>query len=191
MDFLVKDNIKEFTKDLDNIQKKQIPFATALSLTKTATACQEEIQKQIPQKFNVTKKWWLKQQPTGIKITPAKKDNLKAKVYTNAYFADIQEEGGVKTPKTHRLAVPSKAVAKKYRKSGGARELLDQKNVFKNKSGIFKKIGKTKLVLLYVLAKQAVIKKRFGFKEMAHKKALEVFATKFKEALERALQTMR
>ena len=76
----VKSNVKQFTKGLRRIEKKQIPFATARALTWTAQDAQKWLIKKIPSIFNVNKKWWLKQQPTGIKIKPAKKNDLVSSV---------------------------------------------------------------------------------------------------------------
>ena len=138
----VKSNIKQFTRDLSRIEKKQVPFATARALTWTAQDVQKWLIKKIPSIFNVTKKWWLKQQPTGIKIKPAKKNHLVSSIYTKAYFANLQEEGGTKIPiKSKKLLIPSKKVPKSRRKAGGAALMLKGKKVFSTARGIYRGKG--------------------------------------------------
>ena len=88
-DLNVRSNAKEFTRYLDRVQKKQVPFALARALTWTVQDCQTGIIDRIGKVFRSRVKWWLKKQPTGIKIEPAKKDSLTACVYTKAYFCNI------------------------------------------------------------------------------------------------------
>lgn len=183
----VEDNLADFNRRLTQLEKKEMPYATAVALTRTVQDAQSAIISAIPHIFKTTKKWWLKQQPTGIKITPAKKIRLLASVYTSAFFAALQEAGGVKTP--HRgknLAVPSDKVPKSRRKSGGARKTLDMKRTFATKRGIYRKKGGKKKPIIekqYTFSRTAIIPKRFGFKRIAAK----VTARRFKQHLEREL----
>lgn len=192
-----KSNVKEFTRGLDKIQKKQVPFATARALTWTAQDAQKGIIQRIPRIFNVSKKWWLKQQPTGIKITPAKKIRLISSVYTMAYFAALQEMGGTKRP--HRssiLIIPTKKVPKSRRKSGGAKAMLKNKNVFSTKTAIFRKKGgkkrkNQKLELLYIKEQSANVRARFSFARTVKTIANRKFSRNFIKSLEMALKTAR
>lgn len=121
----VTSNVREFVKYLDNAQKKQVPFATARGLTWTAKAAQKDLQEAMPETFKVTRKWWLEQQPTGIKVKPAKKAELQADVYTRAYFAFLQEEGGIKLPFRGRgILIPTPITPKYGRRSGGAVKVM-------------------------------------------------------------------
>ena len=191
----VRSNVKEFTRGLDRVQKKQVPFATARALTWTAQDAQKEIIIKIPSIFNITKKWYLKQQPTGIKITPAKKLRLIASVYTNAYFAKLQEFGGTKRPrKGKNLLIPTDRVPKSRRKSGGAGIMLKQKKTFSTRSGVYRRKGPKKrsvVELLFWRSRDADIKPRFGFRRMAHDIAKRRFARNFKRSLSKALATAR
>ena len=72
----VKHDIDRALRKLTNIEKKQIPFAIALALTKTAQDAQKAITDQIPKVFDrpisATKK--------AVRIEPAKKTKLVAAV---------------------------------------------------------------------------------------------------------------
>jgi len=200
LELSVKDDVDEFVKRLNNIQRKQIPFATAISLTKTAQAGQKNVQGVIPHHFKVTKRWWLKQQPTGIKIIPATKFRLVATVYTNAHFAELQEEGGTKRPfKSGKIAIPSVNVkTRKLRKSGGARDATGRNKVFftklkSGKSAIFRRKGKKRgtAELMYTLDTKAQVKRRFGFKKVLRKSVQKNFKRIFAMQLTKALRSAR
>lgn len=203
----VKTNIKEFTRNLDAIEKKQVPFATARALTRTAQACQKDIQEAIPKRFNTTKKWWMKQQPTGVKVTPAKKADLQAVVYTRAYFADLQEKGGIKTSyQGGGILVPTENVPKYGRKSGGAAKVIAGKKIMRKggkpggspfltmksgHKGIFRRKSKKAVELLYTYVPRASINARFGFATMAKQSAQKHFDKEFQKSLQAALRTAR
>lgn len=191
----VKSDVKKFTRGLTKIQKKQIPFATARALTWTAQDAQREIIERIQRAFNVTKKWWLKQQPTGVKIQPAKKTRLISSVYTGAYFAKLQEDGGTKRPhKTRNLLVPTTNVPKSRRKSGGAGIMLKNKRVFSTPKGIYRRKGSKKKPIiqpLFVRSPSADIRPRFGFKRTAERTVKRRFKRNMERSLGKALKTAR
>lgn len=191
----VKSNAKEFTRYLDDVQRRQVPFALARALTWTVQDGQKAVQDHIPAVFEAKVKWWAKNQPTGIKIEPAKKDRLTAAVYTDAYFAKLQEDGGIKAPfKSSKLQVPSERVPKSRRKSGGVKVMLAQKKTFSTKRGVFRKVGGKKdrrVELLYWKTKTAVIKPRFGFRSVVYNTTLKVFPDKFSRSLASALRLGR
>tara|TARA_B100001179_G_scaffold225397_1_gene205232 strand:+ start:129 stop:731 length:603 start_codon:yes stop_codon:yes gene_type:complete len=193
VDFIVKDNIKEMTRWLNSVQRKQIPFATSRALNDTAIDGQKSIIAAIPRIFKSRKKWWLKQQPTGIKVKFSNKRDLTATVHTSAYFAEIQEKGGIKTPKRGRnLAIPTNDVPKKYRTSHGAKDMMREKNnVFSTPKGVFKRTGKKKLTLLWSLAPTAKIKARFGFVKILEKVVKRRFKKHFETRLRQAMATAK
>lgn len=185
----VRDNLVDFERKLTKLEKKDLPFATAVALTRTMQDAQTSIIRAIPHIFRTTKKWWLKQQPTGVKIRGAnfRAAKLTASVFTKAYFAALQEDGGIKTP--HRgklLAVPTASVPKSRRKSGGARKTMNLKKAVANRWGIYLKKGGKKnprLEKQFTWAKQAVVPARFGFKAIAAK----VTRRRFRQHLDREL----
>ncbi len=179
--------LADFERRLTRLEKKEMPYATAVALTRTVQDAQSSIIQAIPHIFNVTKKWWLKSQPTGVKISPAKKIRLLASVYTKAFFAELQEEGGIKRPHGGKvLAVPSARVPKSRRKSGGARKTLDMKRTFANSRGIFRKKGSKKKQVIekqFTWARSATVPRRFGFRRIAAK----VASRRFRQHLDREL----
>lgn len=200
LEMSVQGDVQQMIRHLDRVQRNQVPFVVASSLTRTAQEAQKHIQQAIPNRFNVTKKWWLKQQPTGIKITPATKQRWIAEVYTNAYFASLQEDGGTKTPfKGSRIAVPSAQVkAAKQRRSGGVREVAGRPRTFfattnTGKTGVYRRRTKKRypIELLYTFTPTARIERRFGFVTLAQQSVERHFRRIFMEQLQRALRTAR
>jgi hypothetical protein len=189
----LKGNIKEFTKHLTMLEKQQVPYATSRAINDTAVDGQESVQEAIPHIFNNRKRWWLKQQPTGIKVKFSNKQNLHAKIHTSAYFAKLQSEGGIKTPKTARnLAIPTEAVPRKYRTSHGAKEMsADRANVFRTPKGVFKRSGKKKITLLWSFSPSATIKRVFNFHEIIEKVVKRRFEQHFKKRLTQALSSAK
>jgi len=206
MKISVTSNIKEFKKDLKWHERKPMPFATALALTRTAQAVQKAIILRIPRIFNVTKKWWLKQQPTGIKIKPAKKGiSPTSEVYTKAHWGLRQEEGGIKTPHTGaHILVPTKIVPKYGRKAGGAAKIIAGKKAIKHsgnpiitlrsgKKVIARRKGKKRnpIEIMYHVVPKAVINARWGFKMTAKAQALRHFPRELKKAFDYAMKHRR
>ena len=199
----IKDTIKDYSRHLTWLEKKQLPFATALAQTRTAQAAQTAIQNHIKKVFSNRVTWWKKQQPTGVKIKMTHKSHVKGGasgviwVYTDAYFARLQEEGGTKTPHTGGLiAVPTSAVPKARRKSGGAATMEKQKTVFYNRhtKRIYRRVGGKKsrrVKRLFNLVPTAQVKPRMDFEATGLREARRVFPEKFREALARALRTAR
>ena len=202
----ITSNIKEFTRDLKWHERKSMPFVTALALTRTAQDVQKAIILRVPRIFNVTKKWWLKQQPTGIKIKPAKKGiSPTAEVYTKAHWGQRQEEGGIKTPHTgSHILVPTKNVPKYGRKAGGAKKIIAGKKAIKHsgnpiitlssgKKVIARRKGKKRnpIEIMYNVVPRAVIIARWGFKMTAKAQALRHFPRELKKAYAYAVKHRR
>jgi hypothetical protein len=121
------------------------------------------------------------------------KKMLVASVFTNAYFAETQERGGVKTPqRATKIAIPTAKVPKKYFKSSGLRQMRDERgNVFVDKRGAFQRVGKTRLKLLWSFARQATIRPRLKFAETASQTAEKKFVSNFEKRLSDALASAK
>jgi hypothetical protein len=193
MEITVKDNIKEVTRFLNDVQKKQVPYASSRALNDTAVDGQNSVVAAIPTTFQNRKKWWLKQQPTGIKVKFSKKTDLRARVHTSAYFAEIQEKGGTKTPKSSKnLAVPTGKVPKKYRTSHGAKEMLNaNKKVFRTPKGVFRRSGKKNITLLWSFTPSARVPRRFGFIQIVEKVVKRRFSQHFKTRIDQAIASAK
>ena len=131
MQITITSNIKKIATQLDYMQRKQLPFATSRALNKVAVAAQESIVRSIPHIFNNRKKWWGKNKPTGIKVKFSNKYELVAAVYTKAYFANLQEDGGIKRPSSGgKLAVPASGIPRKFYRSDALRKEQGNSRIF-------------------------------------------------------------
>ncbi len=190
-DIAVVNNIRYIERYMDQLERKQLPFATSLALNKIALLSQEHICKSIPRIFNNSKKWWDKRQRTGIKVQFANKYLLSSAVYCKAHFASIQEEGGIKKPYLgSTIAVPTPNVIRKDRSSKSLRKEDGNRTIFKLGKSIFQRLAGRRLLRLYSLTPQAKVKARFGFKTTAinvfNKQFDRVFTDSFNFALSTA-----
>lgn len=106
----VKTNIKEVTKGLTKIQKKQIPFATMLALNDTAFAIHKTMKAQTKQKFKHASNYTQK----AFRVEKAKKTHLTAVVFVDKKREDyfkLQVDGGTRTPKNSAIVIANKSNA--------------------------------------------------------------------------------
>ena len=94
---------------------RQVKFAAARSLTKTAKQGQSASVKSIERTFTTRNKWYLPGSPLGVKVTPATKDKLESSVRSAADFLAPHETGGVKTPEGNFIAIPTSNVRRNKR----------------------------------------------------------------------------
>lgn len=212
MIFNVKiEGLDKLKKNLDTIAKRQLPFAIAKALTKTAWDVQKEETKQLPQKLDRPTPFTMK----AFGVIGATKRNLVATIYVKpmqAEYLKFQIEGGIRLPKRKALAIPVQEYLKnKYGNipRGKIQTLLRQPNTFSGKvSGIagiwqrghYSKKGKwsiaskkrgAALKLLFAYEPRALYKKRFPFFEIAKGIVTSKFNKNFNEAFEEALRTAR
>jgi hypothetical protein len=97
--------VKEVQDEFRSINADQIPFATALALTRTAQDGQKDIQDVVlPTRFTLRRGPFMR---AGIRIRAATKANLVAIVQDIHSFMELQETTGLKTPTYGRaLAIP-------------------------------------------------------------------------------------
>lgn len=196
MELRVENNIKEFTRWLTDVQKKQVPYATSRAINDVAVDGQNSIVKHITGTFKNIKKWWLKQQPTGVKVKFSNKKNLHARIFTDVYFGTRQQDGGIKKPKQGKnLAIPLPAVPRKYRTSSGAKRMMEaDKKVFSVKGGhIYKRKGKKQypIQLLWIRAPQSKTLPALKFDVIIEKVVKRRFEQHFKKRLDQALATAK
>ncbi len=88
----VEVDFKEARKELTKVERDQLPFATAVTLTRMAQAAQKEIREVLlPKKFELRNKHIVR----GIRITPARKSRLVSEVFTrDQQILEKQERGG-------------------------------------------------------------------------------------------------
>ena len=174
--------------DLARIAKKQIPFATAKSVTQIAKKSQEEVRKHIREEFHIRKKRGGFE--SSIRIKPATKKNLAAQIYTMASFASLQQTGGKKKARDGRLAIPIyqnvRDVKRKTVKNSPSGYLAGDAFKIKTVSGqeAIAQRKRGSLKILYFLRKEADIDKRFNMIEVTEQKVRDEFGMIFKKNLQ-------
>jgi len=94
---------RETIKDLSDLEKKQLPYVCAKTLTDVAIGAQGEIKKQMPSRFTLRSRWATQ----GVRIEPAKKADIKQHGFCEAVVKHIdpymtkQEEGGTRRLASH------------------------------------------------------------------------------------------
>lgn len=197
MEIRVSSNVASFDRWIDQAVRKQLPFAVASALTRTAQAAQGEVRENLPKHFTIRSPWL----SGGIRIRPASKrdwPHSRAAVGTVDEELVLQETGGTKRPRTGKdLAIPTRLAraggSKRGKISRGnrPRPLIAAKKAAVEKDVIRRtrqKRGAPGLLLLYLLRPSANIKPRFHFREDVERKAGQVYGPYFLEALERAMQ---
>ena len=111
MDLQVKSELKKLTKDLTNLERKQIPFAMSLALNESATIGQKAGVKEMERVFDRPTPFILK----SLRVTRSSKNNLKAEVgFKNVFgkFGSAVEntlkphiEGGARQPKASEMTL--------------------------------------------------------------------------------------
>ena len=194
---------------LDNLRRRQLPFAQALALTKTAQAAQKAIRTSLPTRFEIRNNFLER----GVRIQAATKRNQQSAVFWRAPggvarrgFAQSlarQETGGSKRPMKKYLAIPREA--NKRRGAGGRipkrwqpAQVLKRKDTFVARAGsglaIYRRRGKGRLPLetLYFLSsRQIKVPEAFGFVATARDAARKIYKTEFGRAFAKALATQK
>jgi hypothetical protein len=180
---------------------KQVPFALAKTLTKTAQAGQSEVINTLGEKFQLRTNWYKPSNQIGIRITSAKKNNLVAEVKTNAGFLKLHEAGQTKFPFGKYLAIPTQNVRRtkrdlipKNQRPGN----LQNSFVVASKQGgtkiLFVRKGKgkrAKAVPMYILELKAKIKQVSVFYGPVERAVRANLQKNFDEAFGQAVRTAK
>jgi hypothetical protein len=179
---------------------KNVEFGYVRGLTRTAQKAQEDVVEGLRNEFTLRGRWWEKNNRFGIKVTPAKKDQLEAAVWTRASWLSLHEDGGKKEPtKAKNLVVPTENVRRNKKhiipKAQRPRQLkgsfvirAGDKRLFMQRRG---KGKRSSVRVMYVLTDQAQIKKRGTFvraAEISVKRNKDEIVSK---SINDALKTMR
>lgn len=207
----IKVDMKRARRFLSDVQKKQIPFATALAITNTLHIARKDVVKQLEKDIDRPVPWTKR----GFRVIGAKKTLLTGKLFVlpsqNEYLF-YQIEGGVRRPKGQALALPPAKHASgdvRRNKYGNiprtqqARAQISKGAISANiggVAGIWKvpkktKTGKVrkgqKLKLLLAYEKQAVYRPRFRFYERGKNSIRVNWPREFDKAFARAMRTAR
>lgn len=107
MTYSVTLDIKSFMRGMDEVTKKQLPFAMAKALTNTAQDCQRKLIDDLDEYFTIRNNFVAK----GIRTTPARKNkninDMYSMVGSLEKFMKLQAEGGTKESSGKALGVPT------------------------------------------------------------------------------------
>jgi len=179
---------------------KQIPFATALALTRTAKEIQREEIAHIRNAFTVRGSWLREGGKFGVGIVPASKENLVAVVESRAPWLEAHEEGTTRTPEGAHFAIPQKDIHRtKTQVIARSQRPKALKRAFKveSKRGVpllLQRVGRGKssiLRVMYQLTGRAKIDPRLRFFETGRAVVERVWRRIFSEALDHAIRTAR
>ena len=203
----IRDDIKRITRRLTDIEKRQVPFATAGAINDTLF----DVRKQIvgvtaPRAFEVRNRRFF---GVAFRVEKAKKAKLSGAVFDRLGRASLglHARGGVKRPRGQHIAIPGRDIEDKRTAGGAIRKALRPRQVLgkagrraafkiKFRSGqeaIVRRKGKkaSPLQVLWLLERSAVIPRRFRFHEDATKVAKRVMQRHFDKRLKQALRTAR
>lgn len=216
--FEVRADFRPISRRLDDLAKRQVPFAAARALNDTAQVAANAVRKEMPRIFD---------RPTpftknAIGVERATKQRLQARVFVKdrqAEYLEVQEIGGTRQPKKKALVIPEQmqlnqhgnmprralqiAKARKntfigtVRGVGGLWQRPDRgkrRNDGGNgtKGALNSEHGfKTGLKLLVRFVAKAAYKPAFGFRKKVNRTAAAVLPTAFRQSLAKALATAR
>ena len=180
--------------------EKQVRFAAAVALTRTAQDAQDEVRRQLPERFTIRTGWVAK----GIRIKPTRKNDLEASVRVLDDFMALQETGGLRRSRSgEALAVPvgarptPRSVTRPSKFPG---RLLEKPNHFiaplkddPQTHAVWRRAGRkgSKRKLMYLFTDRVEIKPRFGFMETVREVVEARFQENFNQALTEAVSSAR
>ena len=195
----VKADIKQATRYLTKVQRKQIPFATSLAINKTLQNIQKKEQEQMVVRLDRPTSQTVK----AVRIAPSKKKVLpiSGSVFLldwAAEYLNYQIEGGTRRTKT---AVPtSNAKLNKFgnipgRKTGLLKRKTDFIATIRGTAGVWRKTGSRnnkQLRLIHAFIENPRYKPaRWPFYKIGAKVVDRKFSINFNRALADALRTAR
>tara|TARA_R100000808_G_scaffold18323_1_gene40164 strand:- start:81 stop:686 length:606 start_codon:yes stop_codon:yes gene_type:complete len=201
MEISIQNNIKEVTRGLNKMQRKQIPFATSQALNDVA---KNLARKQMPIEMQAT----FQGGATGhtkraFLYDRSNKRNLRARVFTNPRtheYMSYMVHGGQRLPKRRAIFIPSRSV--KRNKHGNVtrsrmqKMITDRSKFFTKNDKKYEKFGrggsKTRLVGVY--KSSAMYRPVLPLEKIARSYVYSAsvgFTPRFRERLTKALATAR
>lgn len=207
----IKVDMKRARRYMTNVEKKQIPFATARAITQTLHIARKDVTSQLIIDIDRPVPWTKR----GFRVIGAKKTSLRGKLFimpSQVSYLKYQIYGGVRKPKGQALAMkPAKSMpgdvrTNKYGNVPRTQHARSQlaKGAFsgtvagvpgiwkaprKTKTGKIRKGQKMKLLLAY--ERQAVYRPRFDFFKRGHRSINTNWARTFQKSFASAMRTAR
>ena len=197
MQISIKSDLKKLTKDLNNLQKKQIPFATSQAINDTLLDSQKALKAQAVKKLD---------RPTrstvnSFRIKRSTKRGLVGEVFILPWaweYLKYQVEGGVRRSSGKGTGVPFNSKLNKYGNIPGRKKgLVKKKNQFigtiKGITGVWERVsrGGRAVKLITAFEKEVQYKPRFPFHKIVQGVIKSRFNKHFNKRLKAALATAR
>ena len=191
----LESNIREVSRKLTRIQRKQIPFAASQALNDTAFKIRNDTVTTLwPRSVQVKQRNFAR---AAFRVRKSTKRDLVAAVFDqlNRAFMPRQIEGGVKVPfsSTH-IAVPTKNALTGTGRIKKAARLSDPslfKARIKGTFGLWKRTRRNGVQLFYVLTPKANVRPAFPFFEFGIRSSKRNFGRFLRKRLVRAIKTAR
>lgn len=193
----LKDNIDAVVKDLNAVQRREVPHVTARALTAVAFDGQRAVKADIRKKYILRNRWT----ESGVRVTRANKVNLTAYVFMfdGRQYMTLQEEGGTIRSASRHIAVPQRvrrSKRSKITKARRPRQLLSRPNVFKIDRGsgshlppgIYQRMKNGTVKLLYSLEPSVRIERSFGMEKTVIGIVTIKFASRFVQEFNKAMR---
>jgi hypothetical protein len=202
----VSSNYKKLSRSLDQVGRKQLPFAFAKTLNQTMKAVAKyTVARTYPRAFDVRNKGFFKAAMfTKDAVRWATKTKLRVSARDRFDRGNLQlhATGGAKRARSGRIAMPSRFTkatrgARGVRKALRPRAVVDTPKGFIDRDGprdaIYQRYGRggKRIRLLYVLHRSAKIRKRFRFYEDAERITRAVSPKLFSRNFSHAIRTAR
>lgn len=181
---------------LDQSVRKQLPFATAVSLTRLARESRDEIRSDMTNRFTLRST----RVPKGIQFNRAEKKDWPhsfAEVGSKDEFMVKQEVGGIKKPESGtNIAIPTRIVKRgrsgKIPKRLLPRAIGNRKGSAKTADAIMRKRTKrSPLGIMYLLRHTVKIDKRLGMQETTTKVVSSRYSAIFAKELQAAMNSQK
>ena len=206
MQINIRSNYKRLSRSLDQVGRKQLPFAFAKTLNETMKAVEKyTVARTYPRAFDVRNRAFFKASMfTGTAVRRATKTKLRVSASDRFDRGNLQlhATGWTKRARSGRIAIPSR-FTKATRGARGVRKALRPRAVVDSPKGyidsdvprdaIYQRYGRggSKVRLLYVLQPRARIRKRFRFYEDAQRITRSVSPKLFARNFAHAVNTAR
>ena len=209
MQINIRSNYKRLSRSLDQVGRKQLPFAFAKTLNETMKAVEKyTVARTYPRAFDVRNRAFFraamfgnsKKHGNAVKWATKTKLRVSARDRFDRGNLQLHATGGTKRARSGRIAIPSR-FTKATRGARGVRKALRPRAVVNTPKGfidrdgprdaIYQRYGRDgkQVRLLYVLHRSAKIPKRFRFYEDAERITRSVSPTLFRKNLSQALKT--
>ena len=202
----VSRNYKKLSRSLDQVGRKQLPFAFAKTPNETMKAVNKyTVARTYPRAFDVRNRAFFRAamfMGTAAKRATKTKLPVSARDRFDCSNLQLHGAGGTKRARSGRIAIPSRFTkvtrgARGVRKALRPRAVVDSPKGFIDRDGprdaIHQRYGRggSKVRLLYVLQPSARIRKRFRFYEDTERITRALSPELFRKNFSHAIKTAR